>query len=295
MRRKWKIWFVLAGVAVAFGAIWLWPSGEPVYEGKRLSEWLDEGMRLAPHPYVTNHAVEHVVKSIQTIGTNAIPFLVRDLQRQESRWVKRVKDLAGRLKLMDESHGRSWRLERSVWGFEALGTNAAPALERLLALLDDKGTRISGVKAALTALGPVAVPDLVKRLRATNWMTSVRATETLRNMGYNGGPGAETAIPLLVAMLDDANTLARQQAVLALMAIKRQPERLVPLFRGLLGDSNNIIRMRAARGLTDFGPHAKEAIPDLLRAANDSDRDVSNAVREALQKIESETSKAPSR
>ena len=236
MRRKLKVGLVLAVVAVAFGAFWFWPSQEPAYEGKRLGEWLDEGMRLARDPYVTNQAVEHVVKAIQAIGTNAIPFLLRDMERkEESRWLQSAKARAYKMKLMDQTHFWSWRLNRSMWGFRALGTNAAPALDRMLALLDDDGTPSGNVTAALIALGHVAVPDLVKRLRATNWVTSDRAAFTLKHMG----PAAETAIPSLVAMLDDTNTLARQNAVMSLTDISRQPERLVSVFRSLLGDSNH--------------------------------------------------------
>src|SRR5206468_5853735 len=101
------------------------------------------------------------------------------------------------LKLLDETQGQNWGLERAVWGFEALGTNAAPALEGLLALFDDDGNPYRRVDAAIIALGPVAVPDLVKRLRSTNWVTSVRTGVILR---YLQGPAADSAIPLLVAM-----------------------------------------------------------------------------------------------
>ena len=94
-------------------------------------------------------------------------------------------------------------------------------------------------------------------------------------------------------MLDDTNLVARYQAIVCLASIRRQPERLVPLLRSLLGDTNHHIRFSAAYGLREFGPSAKEAVPDLLRAANDSDQVVSNAVRQALEKIESESSKEP--
>jgi hypothetical protein len=235
MRRKLKVGLVLAVVAVAFGAFWFWPSQEPAYEGKRLSQWLNEGMRLAPDPYSTNQSVRRVVEAVQAIGTNAIPFLLQDIKWEDPHWWDGLKEGAHEWKLLDDTHRRSWRMKRAVWGFEALGTNAAPALDRMLALLDDDGTPSGNVTAALIALGHVAVPDLVKRLRATNWVTSDRAAFTLKHMG----PAAETAIPSLVAMLDDTNTLARQNAVMSLTDISRQPERLVSVFRSLLGDSNH--------------------------------------------------------
>ena len=282
---------MLASAAVALGAFWLWPTQEPAYEGKRLGEWLDEGMRLAQDPYVTDQSVERVVKAVQAIGTNAIPFLLRDMERKEPRWLGSAKTRAYKMKLMDQTHFWSWRLNRSMRGFRALGTNAAPALERLLALHDGESLASGSAGAALIALGPIAVPELEKRLHATNSVTRGRAAGTLVFFG----PAAESAISSLLAMVDDTNNSARGTAVGALMGINRQPERLVPVFRSLLGDSNAIIRVYAAGGLGRFGLSAKEAIPDLVQATNDPNPTVVNSARHALEQIESEALKAASR
>ena len=284
MRRKWKIWLVLAVTAVALGAIWLWPSQEPAYEGKRLSQWLDEGMRLAPYDaYSTNQSVRRVVvKAVQAIGTNAIPFLLREMERTESPWLQSAKTRAYKMKMMDQTHFWSWRLNRSVWGFQALGTNAAPALKRLLTLYDGDSLVTGSAQAAVAALGPCAVPELEKRLHSTNIATRNRALGTLVRVG----PAAEPVIPPLLALLDDTNGLVRPTAVLALVVINRQPERLVPLFRGLLSDSNSLIRAYAADGLRRFEKSAEVAVPDLLAIANDPDPNVSNSVRRALEQID---------
>ena len=274
---------MLTVAAIAFGVFWLWPSQEPVYEGKRLGEWLDEGMELASDPYVTNQAVGRVVKAVQAIGTNAIPFLLRDMERKEEpRWLGSLKTRAYKLKLTHQPRFWSWRVNRSVWGFQALGTNAAPALERLLALHDGDSLVTGSVQAAVAALGPCGVPELEKRLHSTNIATRNRALGTLVRVG----PAAEPAIPPLLALLDDTNKLVRPTAVLALVVINRQPERLVPLFRGLLSDSNSLIRAHAADGLRRFGKSAEAAVPDLLALANEADANVSNSVRRALGQID---------
>ena len=293
MRRKWKIGLVLACVAIAIGTYWLWPSLQPTYEGKRLGQWLDEGMELAPDPYVTNPSVARVVKAIQAIGTNAIPFLLRDFERkQPPSWLEMAKwRVAYKLKLIEKSHLWTWRVNRAVWGFKALGTNAAPALGKLLAIYDGGGILVGSAGESLSALGPFAVPELEKRLHATDLRTKWLAASCLGLIG----PAAEAAIPSLVAMLDDTNSRVHLFAVQALAFINRQPERLVPLFGRLLGDSNYEVRIYAAEGLKRFGLSAKEAVPDLLRAANDSNPNVSDLVRQTLEQIESESSKAASR
>lgn len=293
MRRKWKKGLVLAVAAVAFGAFWFWPTQEPAYEGKRLTQWLDEGMRSVPNdPYSTNPSVRRVVKAVQAIGTNAIPFLLRDMERKyPTPWLERAKYRAFRLKLIDETHLWIWPLNRSVWGFQALGTNGALALGRLLALHNGDTAASGSAGAALIALGPVAVPELEKRLRSTNSSTRRRAAGTLAFFG----PVAEPAIPALLALLEDTNMEVREKAVGALSGMERQPERFVPLFRGLLGDSNAMIRIYAAGGLGRFGLSAKAAIPDLIQATNDPDPNVAIWTRRALEQIEAEVSKAASR
>src|SRR5262249_4370524 len=158
----------------------------------------------------------------------------------------------------------------------------APALPRLLALHDGDSLATGSASAALIALGPFAVPELVKRLHSTNIATRRRAAGTLAYIGLDGEP----AIPTLLVLLNDSDALVRQYAVVALAGIGQQPERLMPLFRDLLGDSNSMIRAYAAFGLQRFGAAAKETVPDLLRAANDSEPNVSNSVRRALKQIE---------
>ena len=298
MRGKWKIGLALAAVAVAIAAFWLWPFQEPVYEGKRLSQWLDEGLKLAPWDVYSRYSssayspsVERVVRAVQAIGTNAIPFLLRDMERTESPWLQSAKTRAYKMKLMDQTEFWSWRLNRSVWGFQALGTNGTPALGRLLAVHDGEGAASGSAGAALVALGPFAVPELEKRLHSTNIVTRRRAAGTLAFFG----PTAEPAIPALLALLEDTNREVREKAVGALSGMERQPERLVPVFRDLMGDSNGLIRIYAASGLGRFGLSAKAAIPDLVKATNDPDPNIVIWARRALEQIESEVDKSASR
>ena len=299
MRRKWKIGLVVAGVVVAFAAYRWWPSQEPVYEGKRLGKWLDEGLRLAsspssppmmmatspPTPYrTTNQSVAHVVKAVQAIGTRAIPFLLRDMERTESRWLGSVKNQACKLKLLDRTHLWNWRLNRSVWGFQALGTNGAPALERLLALHNGEGPASGSAGSALIALGPFAVAGLEKRLHATNFVTRRRAAATLANFG----PAAESATPSLLTALDDTNAVVRASAFAALLEINRGPNRSVTLLRKILSNTNGQIRASAAAGLGRVGSAARAAVPDLIQATNDPNPAVVESARRALWRIESE-------
>ena len=299
MRRKWKIGLVLTSVAAAFAAYWWWPSQEPAYEGKRLGKWLDEGLRLSSSPLspsapsprplspspsrATNQSLAHVIKAVQAIGARAIPFLLRDMERTEFRWLGSVKNQAYKLKLLDRTHLWNWRLNRSVWGFQALGTNGAPALERLLALHDGEGLASGSAGSALIALGPFAVAELEKRLHATNFVTRRRAAGTLAYFG----PTAESVTPSLLRTLDDTNAAVRSIAFAALTAINSRPERSVPLLRKILSNSNDQVRASAAAELGRVGLSARAGIPDLIQATNDLNPAVVESARRALQRIES--------
>src|SRR5262249_51200352 len=99
---------------------------------------------------------------------------------------------------------------------------------------------------------PFAVPELEKRLHATNSVIRRRAAGALAYIG----PAAEPAIPSLLA---------------------------------LLGDTEPWVRAYAADGLGRFGESAQAAVPDLLAIANDRDPKVSNSVRRALKQIDPST------
>lgn len=290
MRTKWKI---LSALAVAAVVLWasLRPPPEPLHESKRLREWLDEGLRLVPSPYCRTGEFAHVTRALRAIGTNAIPILLEDLETPEpARWVERLKDRAIGAGVLSPSQRHSWRMRRTLWGFQALGTNLAPALPRLLKLSDEYCNETSmkpkGMYASqgLSCIGPAAVPDLERRLSSTDWRIRYRSADALASIG----PEAEPAIPSLIRTLKDTNDSVRGSVALALARIDRQPERLVPVFRQLLSDSNDTARLNAPYALQRFGPAAKSAVPELLRALNDPDPTLSIMARNALTVIDPE-------
>ena len=77
-RRRVGLFVVLGLVAVAIGFFALRPR-EPVYQGKRLSEWLADFNRAGRGQI--DQAAE---RAIRQIGTNALPFLLTDLSTLDS-------------------------------------------------------------------------------------------------------------------------------------------------------------------------------------------------------------------
>ncbi len=73
-------WVVLLAVIATIAAFMALRPREPVYEGKRLSEWLEEFSRVG-----RGQINQEAENAIRQIGTNALPFLVADLCREDSQ------------------------------------------------------------------------------------------------------------------------------------------------------------------------------------------------------------------
>src|SRR5437899_940581 len=74
MKRGRAIASVVLLAVVAFAAFFALRPREPVYQGKRLSEWLAD-LNCAGRGQINQEAEN----AIRQIGTNALPFLVTDL------------------------------------------------------------------------------------------------------------------------------------------------------------------------------------------------------------------------
>src|SRR5579871_1016636 len=81
MRKRLRIAAVFV-LAAAIGGLARWTlraPREPVYQGKRLSEWLKDANDINGETPVPD-----AVNAIKAIGTNAVPFLIQMLQYKDS-------------------------------------------------------------------------------------------------------------------------------------------------------------------------------------------------------------------
>jgi hypothetical protein len=96
-------------------------AGGPIYAGKPLSSWVDE---VAPHlgqAVTTNYPG---VRAVHAIGTNAIPWLLSEMTNQPPSGAGDERPYFHQL--------------RATAGFWALGETAAPAIPKLLDLLEEQ-------------------------------------------------------------------------------------------------------------------------------------------------------------
>lgn len=142
-----------------FVAILVWfllPSGEPNYEGKKLSTWIDELQLLQPSEQANPKTPQ--VRAVRAIGTNAIPWLLKEIEMHPTgaTWRWRVNQILNkqslvRYRLPDPSH-----LMRAEVGFRALRELGEPAIPEVFALVVKQPHYVP----MLAAIGPPAIPTL---------------------------------------------------------------------------------------------------------------------------------------
>jgi len=157
---------------------------------------------------------------------------------------------------------------RAACDLRELGSQAAPALSRLVALLDD-GSPVDGAVCGERTWGH-------GRFRGVN-DTTTPGEQAASALVAIGTPAFE---PLTKALGGSA-WIARTNAAWALGALGNR--RAVPLLSRTLGDTESSVRKRSAWALGALD--ASEAVPALVEALKDSDADVRQQVAWALGAI----------
>jgi hypothetical protein len=231
---------------------------EPVYQGKRLSVWL----RDLPRTGEATNALRH-------LGTNAIPTLLKMLEKEDSFWVSELTEPWARHVthirwLPDWVRSPDWYRnqasvlnEGAVRGFEILGSAAqqtAPALTNIYEQnLSPRSQLATG--RALNAIGPEA---------------------------------QRVAIPSFLRAAASSNARVRELAVMALHEIRVEPHLVVPALARSLGDTNYLVRIFAADGLAKFGTNAQRAVPALLPLLTDPNVITRSAATNTFKAIDPE-------
>jgi HEAT repeat protein len=170
---------------------------------------------------------------------------------------------------------------RAACELRQLGSGAAPALPRLLAMLDD-GSPVDGTvcaertwrhgwsqdatspgeqaAAALVAIGTPAYEPLTKALAGPAWIARKNAAWAL------GALGNRSAIPLLAHALRDAEPAVRGRGAWALGAL--DSSEAVPALVEALKDTDPGVREQVAWALGAIGD--RRAVDGLIGALGDS-------------------------
>ena len=191
-----------------------------------------------------------------------MPVLLKLVETKEdpvSTWL-----IGQREKLrIDFLHWRSaedWQ-QLGIAGFEALETNAAPAVAELTKLLNDKEHAFVAVRC-LVAVGPPAEQSVSQAL--TNQSVQVRyfATQQFAWVTDND----EVYLAKMRECLKDPDGSVRFAAVQGIGLQTQAPDLAIPLLLEALRDKQDTVASWAAKFLADFGTNALRTFPDLSNA-----------------------------
>jgi HEAT repeat protein len=257
--------------------IWAVLPRNVAYGGKKLSQWLEDFGTGEPD------AEKRAGEAVRQMGGRAVPYLVQEIQAQESALRQVYILLAER---------QSWvhipvvtaemRRKRAIRAFEMLGPTAAPAIPALAALLKSD---VLGHDAAhaLSGIGGPAVPVLAAKLGDKN--DTVRLNAVIAIGRFKEVPAA--VVPGVVTASTERNLHVRCLAILALMRSGHWTASLLTPLTQCLADTNVPVRRLTAVLLGRLGADATSAVPALVRAIRqDPDGRVRTDVSNALMLID---------
>lgn len=262
---KRRIIFIALVVTVLGWVGWLMLNGlkEPVYHGKRLSEWLDgcPGMvdALDGNKNGDMTGQQELEDAIKAAGTNGIPVYLRLLRERDSAWKLKLAAL------LQKQHWIKFRFisaaRRNLEGdlaFQLLGARAGGAASELVKIYREN-VSVDSRGATVDALGDIYAP-------------------------------AQVAVPALILFLGDADAEIRKEAALFLGHYGEDARPAIPaLIRILEGDGYEEARAYAAIALGRAGGDSAAARRTLARAASaDPEANVRSWAAKSLREIEAE-------
>jgi hypothetical protein len=226
------------------------PGPDPVVDGKPLTQWMD-GYVGGPSATATANQV------LEKVGTNAIPTLLRMLQKRDSAFKRMVMGWAQKQHFIKVHYTPAERINQAAYfAFLKLGARGEAAVPALIQIFE---LNISPFSQQCTASSLASV-----------------------------GPAANVAIPILVNGLANSNPLVRQDIVNSLGRLHSEPELVVPTLTKALNDPAARVRITACLALGQVGAGAKQAVPALAKALNDADASVAGMAAMALRQIDPE-------
>ena len=282
VRRPGKYLVVLVALLLAVGLLVLFiPSGEPVYGGRRLSDWV----QTAYQPQSTGRP--EIESAIRNIGANALPYLVRWLRYEPPAWKTRLLAGINRLfnsQLQDRADLRAWGAMEAI---PVLGSGAEPAVPALARLMNDVNAPMTANRATIALFGLAHELLAADVALMTNHSVEFRSQAVF--MARNFGTRIHAAIPALVRRLQDTNEPIVLDAVQVLReAGLLEPVLIVPTLANSLHDKRRLVRKAAVEALWRLHAQARPAVPALRRSLNDPDPRIRELAAHTLDLIDLE-------
>jgi hypothetical protein len=257
MGKRRRIALIVLTAVVLGGMAWLAlrKPPEPVYESKRLSDWLPDLDWDQPEA-----KREKAVEAIRRMGTNVLPYLLHDIGLEPPSGLEaEARELFGERQhalIKFKWRTRGAKVEAASSAFRALGPQAEPGMARLAALEELNPPE---VLAALAGIGVGSLPYLTQALTNNNGWVSGYAELSLAQAIDEGripSSAAKVALPFLIVNLRHGNDLIRRDAANVLRAFGADAKTAVPALIESLKDSDQYVRIDAAEALKHIDPEA---------------------------------------
>lgn len=281
LKRYRKYLLALGLITLAASLALYWLQREPVYRGRKISEWILDLQSQDPK------AAQQAQQVIKALGPAAVPWLAGVLQTHNTPFRRmavklsahlpgRVRSFGGRFFGSQANPMSQYQVTRAL---EQLGTNAAGAVPVLGEHLQGQNELLSsGAATALLNIGPASVPALISALDSSSYYVQANACRALWQLGTNAAPAAPklnwvltnctgnilpsaahalalagpSAVPLLTNNLQNSNATVRYWSVYALNSSSTISSNLLPLALQLAGDSDPDVRKETATFLGNF-------------------------------------------
>jgi hypothetical protein len=155
--KRCRILLLIFVIAVVGGIAWLASKpDDPVYQGRHLSEWVDDNYQshlAVSRPGLSKGAQERAENAIRHIGTNALPTLLKMIRYTDSPLKKEIMALADKQRLITVSiYNEDYYHDSAYTAFMVLGPVAKPVVPNLVGLLTDKHSSVQTNAADLLVL-----------------------------------------------------------------------------------------------------------------------------------------------
>jgi hypothetical protein len=189
-RRRIIRWGVMAAVVfAALVVIWFRTPREPVYNGKTLTEWLEQYQRSD----LRGQAHREAEEAIRMIGTNGLAMLLQWASAEDSplkeKIISKIPEMWRERWGSRTADDENWR---AFIGLNILGADAKPIVPDLSRLLDARDTNVLHYAAFdLAQMGSAAVgaaPALVQKLANPNMMVRFDAFYAVMRIAPDGAP-----------------------------------------------------------------------------------------------------------
>jgi hypothetical protein len=257
--------------------IWL-RNKEPVYQGKRLSDWL---LLYQHEPFHGPPQDSKNATAVRAIGTNALPFLIEWIQYVEPPWRTHIKNVMvrstwGNSRLIFLLARPGLRAAAAAHGFQLLGTNASSAVPELTRVMNCWRPESSELAmASLAYLGKDALVPLLAVATNRNVHPYFRwhAVMLIGGMSYLS-TNANSAIPPLIDCLQGPDAQLAAGAAETIGSLRLRSDLVVPALTRCLESTNIYLKQAAIESLGNFGQDARPAVPALLQVLRQPDVDL---------------------